>query len=304
MSNYVRDRISTMRHQEQKFIGVSPYYEEFRKYLDETDATQTIARKLVEIINTRFQGYSSDTPFSILDVGASDGELTMLVTHAAQERFRNAQAVALEPEEEAFVRLREKTNLTENISASNKTLQSFLQEYKDESELFDCVVLSHCWYHFPKSEWEEIMNGIRALLKPGGVATIVMDSHMGDAYALKDIITNRKEDILTFGYLSSAEDIEAFLSAQGVAHTTTSFPLYMRIPVNDTSLAVCVRRLAFLYRTFPEKLLTLYQDEIAQFLASHKKNGEYTVPNMTKVIMVKKENHLSPSPSNHCALQR
>lgn len=125
---------------------------------------------------------------------------------------------------------------------------------------------------------------------------IVMDSHTGDAYALKDIITNGKEDTLAFGDLYSAEDIEAFLSVQGVAHTTTLFPVYIRIPINDTSLAVCARRLAFLYRTSPEKLLTLYQDEIAQFLASHKKNGEYAVPNMTKVIMVKKEHYPSTHP--------
>src|SRR3989338_6894451 len=130
------------------------------------------------------------------------------------------------------------------------------------------------------------------LLRAGGLVSIINDSHQGEAYKLKDKVTNGKPATLEYGHLHSAEVIENALTGNKIKFDETSFPVYLYIKDNEQRLEMLARHLAFLYRTFPERILTDYSDDLKQMLTESLKVGNhFTIENRVKIITFKKPNY-------------
>jgi len=263
-------------------------YDEHIAFLRNSDQSQVIAKQIVKSLELNFKFYRyQQAPFQIFDIGCGDGTFTFLYLKFLNKLVSVIQLTAIEPETPAYnvftQRIVEK-NYTW-VTHQNISLQEFLKSTASKSSLYDFVLFAHCFYHFPKEEWEPILDGSIRLLRAGGLISIINDSHQGEAYKLKDRITRGKPDTLEFGDLHSAEDIEYLLNERGIKYGESSFPVCLYVKDDKQKLESLARHLAFLYRTFPEKILANYRDDLEQMLAESRKAGSYyKIENIVKII--------------------
>jgi SAM-dependent methyltransferase len=259
-------------------------YPELRAYYAETNEPEVKREHLWRILTKRLQEVPSDYSFHILDVGCSNGEMSLPLVMELKKRLPRLRYTALEPERPAFEKLLERVKGQAFIQAVNTTFEAYLQTLKGQRELFDSILFSQSFYCFPKGEWNEIIADTLRLLKPKGVATIVLDSWEGKAYKLCDLISSGKAETLAFGDLYSAEDMERFLTDKRIAFETDRFPIYIFIKDDQLKLNQFARTLAFLYRTLPEKILARHREAVEKFLEECKSNNQYVLENVVKAI--------------------
>lgn len=261
-------------------------YPELKTYLERSDETQVTFQNLSKILKIELASFDVKIPFYMLDVGSSDGELTLPLVNKLRRQFPNFKLTAIEPEKSAFDKFLKETKEKKIVTAKNLTIQEFLRKNEYKKEIYNFILFSQCWYHFPKKEWNFIFNKSSALLKKNGIITIVLDSHQSEVYKFKDLITGGKADTLEYGDLFSAEDVENFLDKKGIKYSTLSFPIYIFIESNNGKLENFSRTLAFLYRTFPDKILK-YNNEMERFLEQNKNGNFYSIENKVKAIIVR-----------------
>ena len=116
---------------------------------------------------------------------------------------------------------------------------------------------------------------------------VILDSFEGQAYELVDLITKNKtrSDTLEFGDLYYAEDMEDLLKKKGIEYSVDKFPINIFIQAGRRELSEFARILAFLYRTFQERILANYKDELRKFLERIKKDDKYVLEDLSKAIM-------------------
>ena len=267
-------------------------YPELKTYLESSDETKTTLKNLLRVLKTELICLNANKPFNMLDIGSSDGELTLPLVDSLREQFPDFKITALEPEKSAFKKFVKETKDKKVFKAKNLTVQEFLHKNEYGKESYNFIFYSQCWYHFPKKEWDYIFNRSLALLKKNGIIAIVLDSHQGAAYKLKDLITGGKADTLEYGDLFSAEDVENFMDKKGVKYSTFSFPIYVFIKNNNEKLINFSRTLAFLYRTFPDEILK-YKSEVQRFLEENRNSHLYSLENRVKAIIVRKQKSCS-----------
>ena len=262
-------------------------YSELRAYLDGSDEAKATANNLSRILRDELS-YDGEL-FHMLDVGCSDGELSFSLLHGLIEMFPNFRLLGLEPELEAYNRFVGRATGKDFLEARNQTVQKFLEETEQtKPEVFDYIAFIQSWYHFPREDWHFILSGSYSLLKGNGLMIIALDSHDGEIYRLKDLIAVEKPDTIEYGDLFSVEEIEKFLDSEGVNYETVSFPIYINIKDGEDKIQRFARHLAFLYRTFPEKILANYKAEISDLLESNRRGKEYFIENLVKSIVIKK----------------
>jgi SAM-dependent methyltransferase len=201
-----------------------------------------------------------------------------------KKRLPRLNYVALEPERPAFDKLVERIkgqNLT-FVRPANKTFEAYLQTIEEQA-LFDFILFSQSFYFFPESEWDKTFDSIYSLLRPNGLAMIILDSREGRAYKMCDLITSGKANTLEFGRLLFAEDLERYLTGRTTDFKIHQFPVNIFIRDSEEKLAKFARILAFLYRTFPEKILK-HKGAVEEFLEQCKSDNHYILENLVKVI--------------------
>jgi len=269
-------------------VDIAKNYPELKNYLDLSDETQVTLAKLQEILPKRLDRFPKDKPFHMCDVGSGDGDLTLPLIDFLHERYKRFKLIAIEPDPAPFEKLMERIREKgwNFVHGENLTFQAFLRKHPNLSNQFDFILFSQVFYHFPKEEWEMIFKGAVRLLKDQGLIIIIIDSHHGPAYKLKDLITGGKAVTLEYGDLHSAEDVEAFLDRLDVKYTSISFPIYLYVRDEPRKLEVFTRILCFIYRTFPQYILPKYREQVHQFLEENKRNGFYAVENRIKAIII------------------
>ncbi len=262
-------------------------YSYLKAYLECSDGVETTTRILSEMLKGKFSS-SRKEPFYMLDVGCSDGQFTFSIVSALTGFFPKFNLIGLEPEKPAFKKFKERAKCKGCITPKNQTIQEFVKKVNN-SEIFDYIQFAQCWYHFPKEEWEFVFAQSYSLLKKKGLITIILDSCKGEVYKLKESVMGKGEDTLEFGRLHFAEDIEKFLDGLNLGYETNSFPVRLYVKDSETKLNEFARHLAFLYRTFPERILTEYKNEVKVLLEGCKKDKSYyLIENLVKVVTVGK----------------
>jgi len=265
-------------------------YPELRAYLEGSNESNITRKNLRRIFDEKLKDFPEDKLFSMLDVGSSDGEMSFPLAKTLRQEFNKFRYTAVEPEKPAFDRLNQIIR-EQNVGWAktyNLTIEEYLKKVKGKKDLFDLILFAQSLYHMPKEEWDEIISNSLRLLKPNGIIIIILDSHKGEAYRLKNLIMQGKADTLEFGDLYSAEDLEDLLNKKGIEYLIEKFSIYMFVKRGKNKLFEFARHLAFLYRTFPERILSNNKDEVGQFLESIQKDGEYILENDVKVIIFRK----------------
>ena len=262
------------------------YYAELRAFLEGSNESEVTRGHLRKILEKRLQGIPKDYDFSVLDVGCSDGEMILPLVAELREKLPRLKYVALEPETSAFKRLVEgiKKQGLNFIQPVNKPVKEYLKTVKGKEGLFDFVLFSESFYYFPQAEWDDIFSDTLRLLRPNGFAMVVIESLEGQAYKLYDLITSGRADVLEFGYPYYAEHAERFLTGKGIRFETERFPIYIFVKDDEQKLTRFVRMLAFIYHTFPEKILTNYREPVEKFMEECKGDGQYALENVVKII--------------------
>lgn len=268
----------------------SANYPEFRAYLEGSNESEETAKNLMQSLTPILKEFDKKTEFSMLDVGCSDGTFSFLLYDRIANLLPKLRVTAIEPEVPAYLKFveRVKEKNLDFIDHQNITVQKFLKNNTGKKEVFDYILFSQCFYHFPKEEWGFIFEHSTQLLKKNGFISITLDSHNSEAYKLKDKITGRKAVTLEFGDLYSAEDIESFLETKNIEFEESSFPVYLFIKNDDKKLERLARHLSFLYRTYPNLILPKYEKELKNMLEESKKNGEYFLENRVKIMNFRK----------------
>lgn len=266
-------------------------YPELRAYLEGSNESDITRENLKRILEKQLTDYSSDYPLRLLDVGSSDGEMSFSLVQWLKEKFVNFRYTAVEPERPAFERLLERIEKAgiDYTETHNLTVEEYLSRVvKNQSGVFDLIIFSQSFYHIPKDEWDWIIADTIRLLKPKGFCVVILDSHQGQAYELKDVIMQGRADTLEFGDLYSAEDMEKFLSEKSINFSEEEFPIYIFIQDNKQKLSEFTRQLAFLYRTFPDKILSTHKEAVSEFLEKCRKGDRYALENTIKTIIFRK----------------
>ena len=267
-------------------------YPELRYYLEGSNESDITRDNLKKNLGTKITAYSSDYNFSMLDVGASDGEMSLPLAQWLRERFSNFKYTGVEPEMPAFEKLnkRIKEQSINYATTHNLKIEQYLTQTKDKKDLFDFIMFAQSLYHMPKEEWESIIESAIRLLKPKGFVIALLDSFEGEAYKLVDVITENKSrvDTLEFGDLYSAEDLEKFLSEKKISYKTERFSIFAFVNDGEKKVEEFARHLGFLYRTFTDKILKDYKEPTAKFLETIKKDGKYALENVVKAIIFQK----------------
>src|SRR3989338_1478456 len=264
-------------------------YPELRYYLEGSNESDITRDNLKKILGTKIATYSSDYNFSMLDVGASDGEMSLPLAQWLSEHFSNFSYTGVEPEVPAFAKLNERIK-ERNINYAtthNLKVEQYLERTRDKKELFDFIMFAQSMYHMPKEEWDNIVESSIRLLKPKGFVIALLDSFEGEAYKLVDEMTGNKTrvDTLAFGDLYSAEDLEHFLSRKNISYSTEHFSIFAFVKEDRKKVEDFARHLAFLYRTSADKILKDYRTSAAKFLEEIKKDNKYGLENVVKAII-------------------
>lgn len=267
-------------------------YPELRYYLEGSNESDITRDNLKKILGEKISAYPSDYKFSMLDVGASDGEMSLPLAQWLSEHFPNLSYTGVEPEVPAFVRLNERIK-ERNINYAithNLKVEQYLAETSDRKELFDFIMFAQSLYHMPKEEWENIVESSIRLLKPRGFVIALLDSFEGEAYKRIGEMTDNKTrvDTLAFGDLYSAEDLEQFLSHKNISYSTEHFSIFAFVKDGEKKVEDFARHLAFLYRTSADKILEDYKESAAKFLEEIKKDDKYALENVVKAIIFQK----------------
>ena len=269
-------------------------YREYAVFLKGSNQPQVTAEQMVDYLAPDL-GRNQHIPFKIFDVGCGVVTFTFLYLKSLNKSVSTIQVTAIEPETPAYnvfaQRVAERGHNW--IQHQNITFQEFLKSNASNSSLYDFILFAHCFYHFPKEGWKSILDGTQRLLRVGGLVHIINDSHQGEAYKLKGKVTRGNTATLEYGYLHSAEDIENVLARNGIKFSETSFSVHLYIKDNEQRLEMLARHLAFLYRTFPEKIYPQYRNDLVQMLEeSRKVEGRYTIENKVKIITFKKPSQI------------
>ena len=260
-----------------------------KAYLEASDETRSTARNLSAILRNEFSSYSRS--FHMLDVGCSDGDLTFSLVPGLLEMFPDFSLLGLEPEIIAHGKFMGRKVRGGSIEAENLRIQEFLDR-AEARESFDYIQFVQCWYHFPRDDWGFVFDGSYSLLKRNGVMIITLDSHSSEIYKLKDLIMEGRSDTLEYGDAFCAEDVERFLCERDIIHRTVQFPVYIHVKDDGQKLQKFARTLAFLCRTYPEKILSGYESEISDLLERNKRGNGYRVENLVKSLIVRKDESL------------
>jgi len=263
-------------------------YSELKAYLDGCDETYRTLQSLLTIFSNEFSGCDKASTFRMLDVGCSDGELSIPLYKEIRKIIGNLNVTAIEPEADAIKKFDEKIKGMSFLKSRNITVQEYIKQAGKEIEMFNFILFAQCWYHFPKDDWDFILNEAFRRLHDNGLLVILLDSHRGPAYKLKYLITTGKADTLEFGDLFSAEDVENLLIRNRAKFDVVTFPIYVEVNDQGRKVEDFARHLSFLYRTYPEKLLSRFKNEIIEYMNECKKSNCYVLENIVKMIIVAK----------------
>lgn len=261
-------------------------YPELRVYYGESNESDVKRKNVKRILGERLEDVQVDYDFHILDVGCSDGEMFLPLGVELKERLPKLRYTALEPERQAFEKFVERVEgqRLDFVQPANTTLEAYLQTVKGQKELFDFILFSQSFYGFPRGKWNKIVSDTLRLLKPSGFAMIILDSREAKIYKLCNLITSGRPDTLEFGDFCFAEDMEQFLTNKGISFKTVQYPISIFIKEDKYKLDTFARILAFLYRTFPEKILANHREAVEKFLEECKGDSRYVLENLDKII--------------------
>lgn len=261
---------------------------ELEAYLQGSNETQTTVKHLINAITPLLKNRNKNGKFSMLDVGCSDGTFTLSLLKELTKLMPDPRLITVEPEKPAYEEFSKRTQSLKFIKHENTTIQQFLKNNINKEGIFDFIMFSQSFYHFPKKEWNFIIKSANRLLKKNGFVVIVLDSHDCEAYRIKNLITKGKAVTLEFGDLYSAEDMEKFLRIKNIGFKTFSFPVNLFVKNNNKKVESFARHLAFLYRTYARLILPRYEKEVKKMLEMNKKGKDYLIENVVKGIMFKK----------------
>jgi len=265
-------------------------YPELKAVLESSNLPDITRDNLKRILERKLKETSRDSNFPMLDVGPSDGEMSFPLVEWLGTRFANFHYVAVEPEKEAFDKLNQRIAQKGDYRfvSYNVTLKDYLETVKEEEGIFDVALFSYVFYHFPKETWATIISDSQRLLKKDGLTIIVLDSYEGRLWEMRSLITEGKIDTLEFGDLYFAQDMEEFLETMGIRYFTDKFTVHISIKGDDQKLFNMARALAFLYRTFPEKILAEHKKELIGFLEETKIGERHVIEDNMRAIAFRK----------------
>ena len=123
-------------------------YFEFSAFLKKTSASDITRENLKRILAERLRNYSKVFAFSILDIGSSDGEMSLPLAIWLKKQFDKFKYVAIEPEKPAFNRLnrRIKNQKIDFAETNNLTVEKYFETKKNEEAIFDLILIAQSFY--------------------------------------------------------------------------------------------------------------------------------------------------------------
>jgi SAM-dependent methyltransferase len=181
----------------------------FETFLRYTNQKEKSAVKLAAILKESVRGGSH-----ILDVGTGNGQYLQLAL-SKLNLPEDMTLTLVEPSEDLVAHLERR--FAGQLSGLNlRVVRSDLQNF-DSDRRFDVILMSHLFYHIPRSTWTEQLTKALSLLKHGGLLIVVL-REKDDAYdfkmAFKPLLFAKLFKALTI------DDVLAVLPKDGIAGNT------------------------------------------------------------------------------------
>lgn len=224
----------------------------FETFLRYTDEKERSAVELAKVLAERLSDGAR-----LLDIGTGNGEYL----HLALSRLKDVDDIELtlvEPSDDLVRQL--KARFKGLLPVRNlRIIQSSLEEL-ESSELFDVILMSHLFYHVPRSLWAEQLKKVVALLKPGGALLIVLRGE-DDVYDFKMAFKPLLFDP-SFKALTIDDVLDVFPENEGIQITKQSVTSELRIPLEqnvDDTIAIIE---FFLNKEWQEMPRTIQEDAV------------------------------------------
>lgn len=146
----------------------------FETFLRYTNEKEQSAAKLARVLQERLSESSR-----LLDIGTGNGEYLGLALSKANVPD-GVKLTLVEPSNDLNTRLKDRFEKQfSSIRVGATDLQNF-----DSNEAFDIILMSHLFYHIPRTSWPEQLTKALSLLKQNGLLIIVL-REKDDVYDFK-----------------------------------------------------------------------------------------------------------------------
>jgi ubiquinone/menaquinone biosynthesis C-methylase UbiE len=154
----------------------------FETFLQYTDQKQKSAAKLAAILKEKLQNGAH-----VLDIGTGNGEYLDLILSDINIPSE-MKLTLVEPSDDLMRQL--KIRFEERFpSIAPRFISADLESFNSAEE-FDVILMSHLFYHIPRTAWAEQLAKALSLLKQNGVLVIVL-REKDDTYEFKSVFKPR-----------------------------------------------------------------------------------------------------------------
>jgi SAM-dependent methyltransferase len=285
------------------------------------DRKKRLATSLIENISSKYASSSSDKgKISILDIGASDGELTFDLDREISERISNNtlpntafgrygyKIHAIEPDWKAFLKLyKSAKNKEDSFVITHKSFEDFFEKAKSnsESKKFDIIIATHVLYHFSVNQWPQIIENCLGLLKRDGILVVTLDSNKSPIYQKKDEVLKLAQgnSVDFYGEYCFSEELQKVLNETNRLNNTSTFSCKSKLdfstqppsnssqgaPTNTPTTSLdenrLIKCLSFLYRVDIQILPAI--DELSRIFSASL-NNKYQIDWEETIFIIKK----------------
>lgn len=270
---------------------MSSYERKFAAYLKAANATDVKSVAVTSHLYRNILAQPSCKPRSIrtLDIGSGNGELIQRIRWLLEDRQISLRITAVEPNECFQNQLKTEREQLDSIYPGR--IQDYFSEY-DSDEVFQLILFSQVWYHFPRSEWELVLESSLNRLSGNGQIIIILDSHDSRLYRFRqslEVETERAE----YGDFIGAEAVISFLRSQVERIEVDEFPVVVRSTApegREDLVRELAGHLSFLFRCDPLELTENREnrERLEEFLASARESeGSWKIVNWLKVASIR-----------------
>lgn len=221
-------------------------------------------------------GGDSDRPLRVLDVGAGDGRVLKKVLElhysTTASKRRDVHVDAPEPHPQAIKDFLRGPLGLKSSEVRIEVLQASLERFLSEQRrpLYDAILCSHVFYHFPQDDWRDLVEDLLSLVKPGGRLGITLVSRRSWPYQqIADLGEQSSNPLFGLGRLGQgafvfAEDLAPQLVDcwRSVERNEVAAPLNFDLWALPGAPTACLATVSRLHRHFLEFMLRTTGDSL------------------------------------------